>query len=137
MTSTPTGDRPAAPCGITSTLLAAGTCDTGITARVGGRAEVTVQEVTLAPGASTDWHYHPGPLIVVVRSGTLTRTLHDRTRLTQAAGSAFVEPAGPHRVHLGSNLGTDPVVLLITYVLPVGSPLARPVPCPFPGPGWR
>lgn len=138
MTSTSVDDGPqpalAPEAGITAALLAAGTCDTGIAARVRGRAEVTVQEVTLPPGTSTGWHYHHGPLIVVVRSGTLTRLLHDRTRRTAPAGSAFVEPPGPHRIHLGTNLGTEPVVLLITYLLPAGSPLARSAAEPAAGP---
>jgi hypothetical protein len=45
----------------------------------------------------------------------------------------FEEP-GPGDVHLGRNLGTTPVVLLVLYADPVGSPLTVSVPnpgCPF------
>ncbi|MFD9128852.1 cupin domain-containing protein [Kitasatospora sp. NPDC059571] len=118
--------RPAADPGVAGQVLAVGTAEAGLALRSRGRTEVTVQEVTLAPGAATGWHYHRGPLIVVVRSGTLTRLLADGTRRTAAAGTAFVEPAGRRRVHLGRNLGAEPVELLVTYLLPAGSPLSRP-----------
>jgi len=60
-----------------------------------------------------------------VKSGTLTRTLHDCSTETTTAGGAFVEPAGRDQVHVGRNLGTEPVVLLVTYVLSAGQELAR------------
>jgi len=83
-----------------------------------------------APGGSTGWHYHDGQVIAVVKSGTLTRTLHDCSTEATSAGASFVEPAGPDRTHIGRNLGTEPVVLLVTYVLPAGRPLSRDVPQP-------
>ena len=36
----------------------------------------------------------------------------------------FIEPAGEQHVHIGRNLGTEPVVLYVAYVLPTGSPLS-------------
>ncbi|MFC6596911.1 cupin domain-containing protein [Kitasatospora paranensis] len=110
------------------TVLAAGTAEGGFALCGRGRTDVTVQEVILDPGAATGWHYHRGPLVVVVRSGILTRVLTDGSRHTAPAGTAFVEPPGRCRVHLGRNLGPEPVVLLVTYLLPAGSPLAQPVP---------
>jgi hypothetical protein len=38
-------------------------------------------------------------------------------------GDSFVEPAGHHHVHTGTNLGTEPVVLYTTYFVPDGKPL--------------
>ncbi|WP_051711850.1 cupin domain-containing protein [Streptomyces sp. NRRL S-350] len=86
-----------------------------------------VQTITLLPGASTGWHYHPGRVDVVVLSGTLTRTLHDGRVEISRAGDSLVEEAGPVHVHVGRNLGTEPVVLIANYAAPTGRPLAVPV----------
>jgi hypothetical protein len=68
-----------------------------------------------------------------VRAGTLTRQLADCSEVTTPAGQAFVEPAGAQHAHVGRNLGAEPVVLVVAYVLPAGSPLA--VEAPDPGCG--
>ncbi|MEU9128029.1 cupin domain-containing protein [Kitasatospora sp. NPDC048540] len=116
---------PAVPApGVTARLLAQGTTDGAVAVRSTGRTDVVMREITIQPGGSTGWHYHHGQLIAVVQSGTLTRTLADRTVQTTTAGQSFVEPAGPRQVHNARNLGTEPVVLYVTYVLPAGSPLA-------------
>jgi len=114
--------------GVSGRVLARGTSPVGIAVSRPGATEVTVREIAIAPGGSTGWHYHDGPVIAVVKSGILTRTLHDCTSETTPAGSAFVEPAGPDQVHVGRNLGTEPVVLLVTYVLPAGQALAQDAP---------
>jgi hypothetical protein len=36
-----------------------------------------------------------------------------------------VEPSGPAHVHIGRNLGSTRIVLLVLYVNPAGSPLAE------------
>ncbi len=83
-----------------------------------------VQTITLAPGASTGWHYHPGRVDVVVLSGVLTRTLHDGTVEVSGAGRRLVEQPGPAHVHVGRNHGEEPVVLVATYHLPQWCPTA-------------
>jgi len=116
--------------GTDSTLLARGTAPNGIAVGNRGATEVIVREVTIAPGGSTGWHYHPGAVVAVVRSGTLTRTLHDCSTEVTTAGTAIVEPGGRAHSHNGRNLGTEPVVLVATYVLPAGQPLSQAVPAP-------
>jgi quercetin dioxygenase-like cupin family protein len=116
--------------GVRDTILAKGTSPDGIVVGSRGAIEVTVSEVTIAPGGSTGWHYHDGELIAVVRSGSLTRTMHDCSIVVTSAGGSFAEPAGRHNTHIGRNLGTEPAVLLVTYVLPAGQPLFRDVPEP-------
>ncbi|MFD3802522.1 cupin domain-containing protein [Streptomyces sp. NPDC058611] len=90
------------------------------------------REVVIAPGGCTGWHYHRVPLNAVVRAGTLTRVLHDRTVVVHRAGSAFVEPAGIDHVHLGHNLGSEPVVLHVTpgFRTRAGTPFAIATPAP-------
>ncbi|MFC9330481.1 cupin domain-containing protein [Kitasatospora sp. NPDC057015] len=89
-----------------------------------------VQTITLAPGASTGWHYHPGRVDVVVLSGTLTRTLHDGRTEVSEAGDRLVELPGPVHVHVGRNHGEQPVVLVATYDIPDGCPTAVAVAAP-------
>jgi len=122
---------PATPgTGVSGTTLANGTSPDGIVVTSREKTDVAVHEITIAPGGSTGWHYHDGQVIAVVKSGTLTRTLHDCSTEVTSVGASFVEPAGPDRTHIGRNLGTEPVVLLVTYVLPAGRPLSRDVPPP-------
>jgi quercetin dioxygenase-like cupin family protein len=89
-----------------------------------------VHTITLAPGAATGWHYHPGRVEVLVLSGTLTRTLADGSVEVSTVGQSLVEHAGPQHVHIGRNLGVVPVVLVATYLRDDGGPLAVEVPTP-------
>lgn len=110
--------------GVTGTVLAKGTSAGTLKVKAEGRTDVIVRTITIEPGGSTGWHYHPGPLIAVVKSGTLTRTLHDCSVEATPAGTSFIEPSGSHHVHIGRNLGTEPVELYATYLVPEGSPLS-------------
>ncbi len=88
------------------------------------------RKIVIPPGGCTGWHYHRVRLDAVVLAGTLTRVLHDRTIVVHRAGTAFVEPAGIRHVHLGHNLGSEPVVLHVTPALPPGTPFSIPTPTP-------
>lgn len=101
---------------------------------VGGEAEgedprrpyrCDLPTITVEPGGSTGWHTHCGQLIAVVKSGTLTRTLHDCSVEATSAGSSFIEPSGARHRHIGRNLGSEPVVLWVTYLLPRGQRALR------------
>ncbi|MFJ6215300.1 cupin domain-containing protein [Streptomyces sp. NPDC092296] len=110
--------------GTENVTLAHGTSAGGLTLRTGGRTDVVARRVTIEPGGTTGWHYHPGQALVIVRAGTLTRVLHDGSVETNPAGQAFVEEGGPAHVHIGHNLGGEPVVLHVTYLVPAGGPLS-------------
>ncbi|MER5896063.1 cupin domain-containing protein [Streptomyces sp. NPDC001876] len=120
--------------GVSGTVVAKGTSEGKLKVKTPkGRTDVTVRTITIAPGGSTGWHTHPGQLIAVVQSGTLTRTLDDCSVEVTPAGTAFIEPSGTKHRHIGRNLGTEPVVLWVTYLLPEGSELsddADAVDCP-------
>lgn len=85
--------------------------------------EVVVQEITIGPGGTTGWHSHPGPVVVVVKQGTLTyvRAVGGECADTAyPAGTAFVDPGQGH-AHTAFNLGSDNLVLYATYFdVPVG-----------------
>jgi quercetin dioxygenase-like cupin family protein len=116
--------------GVSATILAKGTSEDGLKIKTKGRTDVVVRTITIEPGGSTGWHYHLGKLIAVVQSGTLTRTMADCSVEVATAGQSFVEPDGANHVHIGRNLGTEPVVLYVTYLLPEGAPLSVDAPDP-------
>lgn len=93
------------------------------------------KEITIAPGGTTGWHYHPGQLFGVVKAGTLT---HYDSGCTidgvYDAGDPITERSGPGYVHEGRNEGAVPLVLWVLYIDPAGSPPAVDMPnpgCPF------
>ncbi|MEU9063438.1 cupin domain-containing protein [Streptomyces sp. NPDC048430] len=120
--------------GVSGTVVAEGTSEGKLQVETPEeRTDVTFREITVAPGGSTGWHTHRGQLIAVVKSGTLTRTLHDCSAEVTPAGTSFIEPSGAGHRHIGRNLGTEPAVLWVTYLLPEGSELsddADAVDCP-------
>ncbi|MFG3527771.1 cupin domain-containing protein [Streptomyces sp. NPDC047917] len=111
--------------GVSGTVLAKGTSAGKLEVRTpDDRTDVTFRSITVEPGGSTGWHTHRGPLVAVVESGTLTRTLDDCSVEETPAGSSFIEPSGAGHRHIGRNLGGEPVVLWVTYLLPEGSELS-------------
>jgi quercetin dioxygenase-like cupin family protein len=91
-----------------------------------GPATVTVRTLTLAPGETLAWHYHPGYAFNVVKSGTLT--VEDGCGGDEALiqGTAFEETEG--RVHRAKNLTTEPVVVYNTFIVPQGKPTTVNIP---------
>ena len=82
------------------------------------RSEDTViQQVIIAPAGHTGWHTHPGPVVVLVKSGTLS--FYDGedptcTVRTYSAGEAFVD-SGQGHVHIARNEGSEDLELWATY----------------------
>jgi quercetin dioxygenase-like cupin family protein len=98
--------------------------------------DVVMQSVAIAPGGHSGWHYHPGPILVAVKSGTITLYSGDDptcTPRTVSAGAAFVEEPG--HVHLARNEGSVTEQHVSTYILPHGAPTRVDAPdpgnCPF------
>ncbi len=86
-----------------------------------GPATVTVRTLTIAPGESLAWHYHPGYAYNVVKSGTLTVEDGCGGEETLTPGQAFEEMDG--RVHRAKNLSTtEDVVVYNTFIVPEGKP---------------
>lgn len=114
--------------GVSSKTLAQGVTDSPVEVKTTGPTDVVARTITINPGGTTGWHYHPGKVVAVVVSGTLTRTLAKDdgtcTVITSVPGDAFVEESGDRHVHNGRNLGKKPVVLHATYILPKNSPVS-------------
>jgi quercetin dioxygenase-like cupin family protein len=109
--------------GVTATIVARGATSDRVHVEANGATEVVYQRVTIQPGGFTGWHFHPGPVLAVVESGTLTHYDDRCGAETYVTGEAFEEDPGPEHVHMGANLGRTAVVLDVTYVVPAGGPL--------------
>jgi quercetin dioxygenase-like cupin family protein len=84
-------------------------------------ADAAIVQVTQAVGGHSGWHAHPGPAVVIVKSGELTiQQAKDCSTATYTAGQVAVEPAG--HVHIARNTGTTTLELWITFLdVPVGA----------------
>jgi hypothetical protein len=89
---------------ITATLIASATLEEradvdrdGIEFGTEGPVDVTVQEVTFAPGEAVDWHDHPGFALIAVRSGTMTFYLGCK-KVVRGPGAADIETGSPTKL---------------------------------------
>jgi hypothetical protein len=140
------------PSGLTSKLLARGAAgefrihekSQRLRMDAGKATDVALVEATLAPGGSTGWHGHPGPSIVVVKSGTVTmyEPAHDHEAdgdddddrrggcgvQSFGPGQAFAHPAS---VHNFVNESSATAEFYVAYFVPAGAaPLLRDEPVP-------
>ena len=78
------------------------------------------------------WHSHPGPSIVLVKSGTLTLYKGDDPSCTPEVvgpGSGFVDNGGD--IHMVRNEGSVDTVVYVVSLVPAG--FARRIDEPNPG----
>ncbi|TQM30961.1 cupin domain-containing protein [Nocardia bhagyanarayanae] len=114
---------------ITAVTLGQAQIPAGLLPFVAG-TDLVVREITIGPGGSTGWHYHDGPVFGFIRSGTLTHPGPDCVAPVYRTGDFIYEPAGEWNVHIGQNLGPDPLVLDVVYAPPTGAPLFQDAPAP-------
>jgi quercetin dioxygenase-like cupin family protein len=67
-----------------------------------GLTDLYVQENTWQPGATTGWHTHPGPSLVIIKEGTVAVYDESCTRHEYSGPSSFVDVGGGV-VHLVRN----------------------------------
>lgn len=90
-----------------------------------GATDVLQAELIFPPGASAGWHIHPGPVVVVIKSGKLTEIHSNGCTTVHDAGSAFFEQPGEvHNVVNQGNVVTD---VYATFLSPTGSQPLIPV----------
>src|SRR2546430_10539089 len=69
--------------------------------------DIVVVSVDVAPGGHSGWHFHPGPVLVIVKTGTITFYMGDDPTCTahvHPAGTTFFENSG--RVGIAPNQRT-------------------------------
>ena len=95
-------------------------------------SDLYVLENTIPPGKTFGWHSHPGPSLVIVKSGKATFYLAaDPTCAPHVvpAGSGFVDQG--HDVHVVRNEGSVDLVTVVVSLVPAG--FARRIDEPSPG----
>jgi quercetin dioxygenase-like cupin family protein len=97
-----------------------------------GDSDVHVLQNTIIPGGTFGWHSHPGPSLVIVKSGTATFYMGDDPncmRHVVPAGGSFVDDGG--QVHVVRNEGDVDLVTVVVSLVPAGA--ARRIDEPDPG----
>jgi len=92
---------------------------------VTGPTDVLQALLVFQPGAETGWHIHPGPVVVVVKSGALTETHSNGCLTVHPTGSVFFETAG--EVHNATNQTEGVAEVYATFLSPTGSQPLIPV----------
>jgi hypothetical protein len=98
--------------------------------------DIAVANIVVAPGGHSGWHFHPGPVLVVVKTGAIT-FYHANdptcTGTVHPAGTAFVESDGD--VGIARNEGAVEATTVVTFFVPAGRPTRidadRPGNCAF------
>jgi quercetin dioxygenase-like cupin family protein len=79
--------------------------------------ETVMQQIVIAPGGNTGWHTHPGPAVVLIKSGQMSFYDSDDptcTARTYSAGEAFID-SGQGHTHIARNEGSENLELGVTY----------------------
>jgi len=96
-------------------------------------ADLEVVNQTGVPGATSGWHAHPGPVLVLIKTGVAT--LYEAgscTAKTFPAGTTFIEGTTPHVLR---NDGASTLEIVAVFVVPNGKARRieadQPADCPF------
>ena len=93
--------------------------------------DIVVTNIAVAPGGHSGWHFHPGPVLIIVKTGTITFYHANDPTCTgtrHTAGTAFVEEGGA--VGIARNEGTGEATVVATFFVPAGSPTRIDAPRP-------
>ncbi len=96
-----------------------------------GLSDLYVIQNTIAPGGTFGWHSHPGPSLVIVKSGTATFYMADDPTCTPRVvqtGQGFVDDG--HDTHVVRNEGAVDLVTVVASLVPAG--FARRIDEPAP-----
>jgi len=97
-----------------------------------GATDLHVLQNTIVPGGSFGWHSHPGPSLVIVKSGTATFYMADDPTCAPHVvpeGSGFVDEGSD--VHVVRNEGNVDLVTVVVSFVPAG--FTRRIDQPSPG----
>ena len=92
----------------------------GIKFKTKDSLDFVTQQIRIAPGGTTGWHSHPGPVLVTVKAGTVRLVYANDPSCsgqTYTAGQSFVD-RGDENVHTALNIGPTELELWATYLVP-------------------
>jgi quercetin dioxygenase-like cupin family protein len=82
-----------------------------------------VQVLTeIPPGVESGWHTHPGEEVGYILAGTVKMMILGQPTITLHAGDPFLMP--PRVPHNALDVGPESGMMLSTYIVEVGQPLA-------------
>ena len=111
----------------------------GVKLQTKSSVDFVTQQIVIAPGGSTGWHGHPGPVLVTIKSGEMTLVYADDASCQgriYKAGESFVD-RGDETIHNALNRGSTNLEFWATYLVPgaPGTPAridaGSPGTCPF------
>lgn len=131
------------PSGVTPTILARGTYDSfkvqpatkgsvDFAAKTDAPIDIVVRQHDYAPGSTTGWHGHPGPVLITVTKGQLTFYEHDDPTCTPhvvSEGHGYVDTGSGH---IGRNESGQPAQDVSVITAPVGAAFRTELPAPGP-----
>jgi hypothetical protein len=100
--------------------------------------DVAVQTILFQPDAQSGWHRHPGPVFILVKTGTMTFYESDDLQcnpIIRSAGQGFLD-TGEH-AHIARNESGAMAENVVVYMAPPGAALRIDAPdpenpnCPF------
>jgi oxalate decarboxylase/phosphoglucose isomerase-like protein (cupin superfamily) len=94
--------------------------------------DIVVRTHDYAPGSSTGWHTHPGPVFITVVEGTLTFYEYDDKGCSAkvvSKGQGYVDSG---RGHIARNESAAPAKDVSVIVAPVGQPFRGELSAPAP-----
>jgi hypothetical protein len=114
------------PVGVTPTVIGRATYDAfdlqselGFVAKAKSPLDIVVRTHDYAPGSSTGWHSHPGPVFITVTEGEVTFYEHDDPTCTPKVvkkGQGYVDTG---RGHIGRNESGAPAKDVTVVFAPV------------------
>jgi quercetin dioxygenase-like cupin family protein len=91
------------------------------TSSIPGRDIVQVR-TEIPAGVASGWHTHPGEEVGYIVAGTVQMEILNQPTLTLHPGDGFLIP--PRTPHNALDLGPDTGLMLSTYIVEAGEPLA-------------
>jgi quercetin dioxygenase-like cupin family protein len=99
--------------------------DQNVILHMNGATEVLQADLVFQAGASAGWHVHPGPVVVVIKSGELTEIQSNGCMTVHKANTAFFE--SPGEVHNVVNKTNGVTEVYATFLSPAGAQPLIPV----------
>jgi hypothetical protein len=98
--------------------------------------DLAVQDIVFAPGGQSGWHQHPGPVFILVKSGTMTFYEADDRHcrpIVRTAGQGYLDEGTGH---IARNETAAPAENIVVYLAPQAAALRIDIPtapgnCPF------
>ena len=90
--------------------------------------EIVQVRTEIPCGVESGWHIHPGEEVGYIVAGTVKMMIADKPTLTLHPGDGFLIP--PRVPHNALDLGPDTGMMLSTYIVEIGQPLATFVDAP-------